>query len=185
MSAALAVDPVVSHVLAATLALVFALAAWHKLRDLGAFASAVAGYEILPARLVPAAAGVLAIVEATAAALVFAAPARTIALATLVALLVLYAGAMGIALARGRRELDCGCFVPAHRRPVGPELVLRNVVLALLGAFALLPATPRALGALDAATVVAGVATGLLLLAAVDQALANAPGLRALRVPRG
>lgn len=174
------VDPVVSRTIAATLAVVFAVAAWHKLRDLRAFAGAVAAYEIAPVRFAGTIAVGLAGVEAVAAALAFVAPLRSAAVAAFVALLLLYAGAMALALARGRRELDCGCFGPARGRPVGPALVLRNLGLAALGALALAPESARPLVGLDVATGCLATAAALLLLASLDQALANAPGLRAL-----
>lgn len=178
-------DPVVGHVIAASLALLFAAAAIHKLRDLRSFGDAVAAYELVPGRLAPAVAALLTGVEVAGAGGVLFAATRPFALATLVCLLLLYAMAMGVALARGRRDLDCGCFGPARRRPVGVGLVARNLALAALGALALLPSSPRALVALDAVTGVAGVASALLLLAAIDQALANAPALRPAQTAKG
>ena len=44
-------------------------------------------------------------------------------------LLALYAGAMAVNLARGRRDLDCGCAGPGVRRPVGEGLLIRNGAL--------------------------------------------------------
>ena len=45
---------------------------------------------------------------------------------------------MGINLRRGRRHIDCGCFQSALKQTLSWTLVMRNVVLALLMAVALL-----------------------------------------------
>jgi len=145
----------------------------------------VTAYEIAPVALAPAVAAGLVGLELCAVALACIPALRSMGVGLFVALLLLYAAAMALALARGRRELDCGCFGPALRRPVGSELVLRNLGLAALGGLALLPETHRTLGTLDLGTIAAATGAALLLLASLDQALANAPGLRALGARKG
>ena len=55
------------------------------------------------------------------------------------ALLLTYAIAIAINLARGRRDLDCGCAGPNERRPIAAWMVWRNVGIAILLAAVLLP----------------------------------------------
>ena len=74
-------------------------------------------------------------------------------------------------LLRGRRALDCGCG--ARPQPLGEGLVVRNVVLVAIALAAALPASGRALVALDAATIAGGAAALAALYAAADAALAN------------
>jgi hypothetical protein len=97
------------------------------------------------------------------------------------ALLALYSAAIVVNLARGRREIDCGCFGPAQRQPLSPALVLRNGVLIALALVCALPAGVRALVPLDALTIAALVAFAALVHGGVNGLIANAPRLRALR----
>jgi hypothetical protein len=139
---------------------IFALALTHKLGSLAAFESAVRGVVI-------GLAGGIGLPGAAALAAV---------------LLAIYASAMAINLARGRRHIDCGCFGPAAEagHTLSGGLLLRNAVLILVSASLLFPAAERALTWLDVAGIAAATAAGLALYAATDQLLANAPRLREL-----
>ena len=175
---ALALDPVFAWVARLALALLFAHAAWHKARDLQAFRAALAGYRLLPERAVGAAALALVGLElATAAALLASRAGGALALALLGA----YTLAIALNLARGRREIDCGCFGPAARQPLSGALVARNLVLLASAALALAPTSARAPHWSDALSVAGGVAFAALAFAAQGALLANAPRLRALR----
>ncbi|MEX2207052.1 MAG: MauE/DoxX family redox-associated membrane protein [Myxococcota bacterium] len=175
---ALTVDPALALVLRAGLALLFASAAAHKLRDFGAFRDALEGYRLVPAPALGVFAGGLIAAElGTAAALVLGEHGGVAA----AALLGLYSAAIALNLARGLREIDCGCFGPALRQPLSLALVLRNLLLIALAGVCLLPVGMRALAPLDALTIAAGVALGALLHGAVNGLIANAPRLRALR----
>ncbi len=143
-------DPVLAIVLRSALALLFASALAHKLRDLPRFVAIVEDYEIGPRALArPLALGV-ALGEA-GAAIAFA---LGLAFAPLLGLALIgtYSAAIGVNLARGRRDIDCGCGGPEGHR-LGPELLVRNGLLALAAVLALVPTTDRALGALDATTI--------------------------------
>lgn len=175
-------DPLVQLVLRTGAALLFLGAALPKLRRPAAFRAALAGYQLLPSRLLPAAGAGLAGAEllvAAGCALPPAAPAACLAGA---ALLALYTGAIAINLARGRRGIDCGCGGPGGARPLGPELALRNALLAGLLLLAALPAGGRSLVWLDALSGVGLLAALVLVYAAADVALANAARLRELEV---
>ena len=139
-------DPVFAWVIHLALALLFAVAAWHKLRDLRAFQATLANYRLLPTAVIAPAALALAACELGVAALLLAPlpepVARHAALASLsslaplaplaaLGLLALYSGALAVNLARGRRDLDCGCLGPAQRQPISPGLLVRNALVAL------------------------------------------------------
>lgn len=181
----LALDPALRGALRVLLAGVMGWAAAHKLRDPAAFRAALAAYALLPRRSVaPVAAGLVALEASIAAGLLWPGAGATPALCA-AALLALYAGAIAVNLARGRRDIDCGCAGPAGGRPLHGSLLARNAVLVAAAALAALPASGRVLGALDAVTIAgAGVAL-MLVYAAADAALAQAPRLAALRAGPG
>jgi hypothetical protein len=177
----IALDPAASWAAAAALALVLAQAAWHKARDLGAFAAAVANYELIPASLAPLAATQLLVAEILLAGTLVLPPLRGAAALGAFALLALYAGAIAVNLARGRRDIDCGCTGPALRQPLSGWLLARNAALAALALAAALPADPRALGAADALPIAGGAGALFALTLAANQLAANAPASRELR----
>lgn len=174
-------DPLPALVLRAALALLFAAAAWHKLRDIGAFRAALDGYGLLPPLwAVPAGALLIAAEIGVALGLCLPGVGRVAALGG-AALLALYGGAMAAALRQGRAGIDCGCAGPAHRQPLRPALIGRNAVLAAAALLAALPAGARPLGALDALAGVAATVTLVALYAAGERLLVTAPALTALR----
>ena len=182
MSGAL-VDPALAGVARGALALMLGAAALAKLRDARAFEGAVAGYALLPARVVPVAARTLPGLELAAAAALLAPGLGPAGAALAAALLGLYSAAIAQSLARGRRDIDCGCFGPAARVPLGGGLLARNAVLLGLAALAALPVTPRALGPADVPALAGGAAAVALLHAAASQLLAHTLALGAERSP--
>lgn len=151
------------------LILLFVRAAWHKIGDYGRFAGFLADYRLLPAALVDSAARALIAAELGCVALL-AWPASGSAGALAAAgLLLLYAVAIAVSLARGQRRIDCGCGgAPQH---LSWALVARNLALAAL-------AVPAAAGGpLDLYAGAVAVLAGLLLWGAyllVEQVIANA-----------
>jgi hypothetical protein len=172
-------DPAVDIALRAGLALLLLVAAGHKLRDLAHFRATLAEYRLLPESLVGGGAVVVVGVEiAIAVALVTARAAGALAAASLLAV---YAAAIGVNLARGRRHIDCGCAGPAERRTLSGWLVARNAALVAVALAGLVPVGARPMIWVDGLTV-AG--TTLLLAgvyAAIDGLIANAPGFARLR----
>ena len=170
------IDPVWSLTLRAGLALLLVSAAAAKLRDLGGFTAALAGYRLLPASLVRPVA--IAFVTAELAlALGLWLPALRASCALGIALLLfLYGLAIAINLARGRRDIDCGCGGPLGRQTLSEALVLRNALLVGAALAAALPVEPRALGWLDGWTLVAAVAAAVVLYVAANTLLASGPG---------
>jgi hypothetical protein len=168
------VDPAIALVVRLAYALLFGAAAAHKLRERRAFRTVLAGYEIVPARAIPAAeVAVVAAELAIAIGLVVPAGAASAA-AVGIALLGLYAGAIAINLRAGRGRIACGCGGWGGEKPITRALVLRNALLAGGLALALVPTSARGLGGLDAITVGAAVLAAALLYSAADVALANA-----------
>src|SRR5216117_2045159 len=168
-------DPVIDVTLRTALALLFFVAAGDKLRDLGRFRATLAEYRLLPAGLVPLAAALVVGAEAAAAG------ARATGLVSAATLLLVYGAAVAINLARGRRDIDCGCAGPAVRRPISGALVARNAALAALALAGLFPVHPRALLWVDALTVAGATAALAAFYASLDRMIAFAPGLARLR----
>src|SRR5579862_3877358 len=161
------IDPAVGALLAGAFALLFASASLHKLLDLKHFAAVFRAYEVLPpalARLSP----LLPILELTVGAALLVGPFRNGAAAAGVMLLFTYALAIGINLARGRRDLSCGCGGPNDRRAIAAWMVWRNLLLAALLGTMLLPWGSRPMGAADTLTIGAGTAVAALLYISLD-----------------
>ena len=172
-----ALDPALHALLRLALAVLFAAAALHKLRDPRGFGDALRGYALLPESWLPAAARAFPAAELLAMVSLLVSGAGFAALPAL-ALLLLYSGAVAVSLARGRGGLDCGCGGPAARRGIGFDLLARNGLLLLAALACLLPAGGRPLVWVDAVTVTAGAALLSLLYAAAETALANAASAR-------
>ncbi len=177
------IDPVWSLALRAGLALLLVSAAGAKLRDLRAFTAAVAGYRLLPAALAGPVAAVFVAAELGIALGLWLPALRPGAALSAAALLSLYGLAIAINLARGRRDIDCGCGGPLARQTLSEALVLRNALLAGIALAAALPVAPRALGWLDRWTIVAAVGTAAVLYTAANVLFAR-PGLRPQRSAR-
>jgi hypothetical protein len=178
---AVELDPALHGALRLSLALLLLAACQHKLRDFAGFRAALAEYRLLPARWASAGAALLLLAElATGLALLLPGSARGAALAAAL-LLLLYSVAIGINLARGRREIDCGCAGPGARRPLSEALIARNALLIAVATACTLTPAARPLVWVDALTVAGGAALLALLYGALDAALENAPRLRELR----
>lgn len=173
-------DPVPFAALRLALATVLAAAAWHKARDLDAFAQVVADYRLLPASVARVAAVSIAGFEvALALGLLLALAPAAFAAA---ALLAAYGAGMSINLVRGRRDIDCGCSGPAARQPLSSALVVRNGVLVLCAlAAGLAPVAGRTPVWLDTLSAVSSAAVLVLVYACANQWIANRSGAEWLR----
>ena len=180
---ALAADPVTVGTLVGALALVMFAAAWHKVTARDEFAQALAAYRLLPDAAIPVVARLLPLVEAAVGACVLLPPTRVPALVALAALVALYAGAIGINLARGRRDIDCGCGGESH--PLSWGLVVRNVVLAGAAVIASRPTIDRSMDWVDAFTLVLGVLAFYALYLMADELLRQASRLARLNHEHG
>lgn len=165
-----AIDPAFSAVVALGIALLFGVAALHKLSDWPRFGAAIAGYRIAPERLVPGLAVAVVALEVAAATLLPLPASRPAGGLLAAGLLGGYALAIGVNLRRGRTNIDCGCFGPSARRPIGAWMVVRNLLLAVVALAAALPVTNRGLTALDVLTI-GGAVTCLAILYAAQEVL--------------
>ncbi len=150
------IDPLVHLLCRAGIALLFATASAHKLRDLRGFEAVLDGYALLPERLPERLLGLLA--RSVAAFEVFVAvgllnePTHRVAAFAAVALLSLYGVAISVNLLRGRRDIDCGCGGPVSDKGLRWSLVARNALLVAVAGTSLFPVGARTLGILDAMT---------------------------------
>lgn len=176
------IDPVINGILEASLALIFLASGIEKIRDFAWFTEAVRQYRLVPdSVLSPVAFAVPAAELAFAAGLLYP-PSRSLAAAGAIALLLLFALAIGINLARGRREIDCGCWGPAAQRSeISGWLVVRNIALALPAGLLLMPDAARAVHWIDFATIGFATIAVLFLFGVFNRLIANAPKLSNLR----
>jgi hypothetical protein len=124
-------------------ALIFLTAAYGKARHWAVFQGVIANYRLLPEVLVAPVAYLLPPVEALLGTALLMSVGSPWPEAAAASLLVLFAIAMGINIARGRRHIDCGCFQSALKQSLSWKLVMRNVVLSpLLGVAALAGGLP-------------------------------------------
>lgn len=149
------------------LAFAFLHAAIPKLVVPRDFERAVENYRLLPPALVHPVAAWLPRVELTCAVALLAGFALAPVAWLVAILLLIFAGAIGLNLARGR-VIDCGCFNSTVPRRIGWRLVTGDLVLAGL-AVAVALASPGVLTVAHAApsTLESGDAIGLVVVAAV------------------
>lgn len=152
-------DPAISWILELGLALLFGVAAGHKLVDRDRFLAVLANYDVVPERLVPLAGLAIISAEIVAALLLVLPPDRAPGVTLSVALLSAYALAIAVNLLRGRTRIDCGCLGFGRHDRIAWTMVTRNLALIALALAALLPASPRELVTLDALTIGASLAT--------------------------
>lgn len=173
------IDPVIDLVLRGGLAAILGHAAFHKLRDRATFEGQLGAYALLPEGLVHPMSRALPLIEGAAALFLLARSEHASLLS--VVLFLLYAGAMGINLGRGRYDIDCGCGGPEGRQTLHWVLVFRNLLLAL-GAFATgLPLGERPLIWADYAIAGLGALTFLALYTALNALFANMPATNRLK----
>jgi uncharacterized membrane protein len=176
----MALDPAIRDLCAFALALIFGASGAMKMRDLEMFQSSLANYRLAPSWMEKPLAYIFPILECAGAMGLLIASTRTTAASMLLALLATFTGAIAINLARGRRNIDCGCFGPMLRQELSGWLLLRNLFLMLVAAAVMLPGNSRALESLDIATILLGATTLVILYASANVAIANLPKLRAL-----
>ncbi len=175
-------DPVVTHMVAAALAMLLLVGAWQKLRDQLAFRTALEAYDIVPATSLSGVfAWLLPAGEVLAAITLVIDRTRTVGVVVGAVLLAVVTAAVIINLLRGRSDLGCGCGGIEDEQTLSWALVARNgVLLALLAVVSLEPAV-RALEWLDYLSVAAGACALYGLYALINQLLANQPRLMRLR----
>lgn len=175
-------DPAVGLLMTATIALLFASASVHKLRDLARFEEIFAAYGVLTFVSRLRLSWVVPVLEAGVAVGLLFDTSRVYAAALGIALLLVYAAAIAVNLKRGRRDLACGCGGPDDRQPIAAWMLGRNSAIALLLAGgACVPWTGRPLGFTDGVTVVGGVVTLALVYLCMEQLMSYAQRVARMR----
>lgn len=176
-------DPVLTMLPSAFFALLFGVAATHKLLAWRLFQQQVADYRVLPRGLDTPAAALLPVCEALLALGWLASATRPLAALASALLLAAYAGAMAWNLRQGRDTIDCGCGGADGSQVIRWALVWRNLLLAapaLAMAWTAAAEPSRALGWIDWLSVDAGALALMGIYLAVNQILANLPPQRVL-----
>jgi uncharacterized membrane protein YphA (DoxX/SURF4 family) len=166
-------DPALGLVLVLAYAALLLPAAWHKVRDLAVFRAVLEAYRLVPRILLGPMSVLLPLAEAGLAVGLLVPASRPVCAVATAVLLLVYAFAIGWNVAHGRTDLDCGCTGPLERRPVAGWMVTRNVILALTALLTALPWDSRTLGWLDLYSIIAALATILLLWLAIDRLYAQ------------
>lgn len=170
------IDPAISRILELSLAMLFGVAAGHKLKDRRRFLAVLANYDLMPGRLVPLVGMAVIGAEIVAALLLVLPLVRAPGVFLSAALLACYALAIAVNLLRGRTRIDCGCLGFGRHDRIAWTMVVRNLALIALALAALLSASPRDLEALDVLTIGASVASIAVLAAALARLGAAAAG---------
>ncbi len=149
-------DPALHYLIVCLLALVFIQGSVSKLLARDEFQGVVANYRLLPAFLVAPFANVLPFAELAAGAGVLLPSTRTLAALLAAGLLLMFSLAIAVNLARGRTEIDCGCFKSALKQTISGWLILRNLFLIVAAISLWIAVGDRSIGLLDYVSVAAG-----------------------------
>ena len=162
-----------------TIAVIFALAAFHAMREWAVFGGIVDQYRIAPRRLALIAARILPPLELLAAATLVMPATGTAGAMLGLCLMALFTTAITVNLARGRVSIDCGCG-GASGQKLSPGLAVRNLVVAF-GLVIALMAPPR--GEVDSVSAIGVIGASLALIGlyfAVNQLMTNVQTFGAL-----
>jgi hypothetical protein len=143
--------------------LIFLLAAVQKVQHWRLLPGAIANYRLLPEWAVSPAAALLPPLEFLVAIGVLSAQLQPWPELAAIALLLLFAGALAVNIARGRIHIDCGCGQMFLAQHLSRPLVARNLMLAALLLPSFVPPAPVPMPALLSA-VAAGLGFFLLYL---------------------
>ena len=174
-------DPTIVTIACAATATIFLGSAALKFSQPTEFRAAVESYRLVPEAMAVVLQWIVPALELAGAIGLVVPTTRSAAALLLLSLIAAFTGAIALNLARGRRELDCGCFGPLLRQPLSGWLVVRNGLLALLVLAAFTPVDARPLASLDYLTIGAAVAALVTLYGAANYLLATAPKITTLR----
>lgn len=181
-------DPVLFYGASAALSCVLLLGALEKVKDMATFSAAVLAYGILPSGVSSAFARVYVLAEIAAGVLLLMPGWQAAGAALALGVLAVATAGVVYNLARGHRDIDCGCGGPASpaagatRTGLSWWLVLRNGALALwtLPALSAFAGQARALQWADAAAVFGLTTTAVALYFTANHLLASHLKLRNL-----
>jgi hypothetical protein len=162
-----------------TIAVIFALAAFHAMREWTVFGGIVEQYRVAPRWLALIAARILPPLELAAAAALVLPRASSVGALLGLCLMALFTVAITVNLVRGRVSIDCGCG-GASGQKLSPGLVLRNLVVAF-GLAVAWAAPPQA--SVDSVTTIGVIGASLALIAlyfAANQLMTNVQAFDAM-----
>ena len=174
-------DPTIVAIACAATATIFFGSAALKFSQPTEFRAAVESYRLVPEAMAAVLGWFIPVLELAGAIGLVVVATRGAAALLLLSLLAAFTGAIALNLARGRRDLDCGCFGPLLRQPLSGWLVARNGLLALLVLAAFTPVDVRPLVSLDYLTIAAAATALVILYGAANYLLSSAPKIAALR----
>jgi len=125
----MSIDPSILIAIRVLGALVFGMAALGKLHHRDEFVGVVANYRLVPEPLVHVVACLVVALETVVVLSIATGVGLAAGAGLAVILLCGFALAMAINLARGRQEIDCGCFQSTLRQRLSVPLMVRNLVL--------------------------------------------------------
>ncbi len=146
----------------------------HKLTRPGRAKEAVHEFAGVPSRLAPAAAALIAAAEMLAGFLLWTQSCRAEGAALAALIWGAYLFLILRAIARGRRDVDCGCSFGAVQHPLGQYQVLRNVWLTGMALLVAAVSAASIGGQVLGSQILAACAL-LALYGALDQAMALMP----------
>ena len=155
------------------LSYLFVTGGWQKLADTAYFHDVITEYRILPASWSLPVARILPVVEICAGLALLIPVLRLPALIWVALLLLGYTLAMGLNIARGRRDLDCGCAGPGQEQTISGWLLGRNLVLVALAMLSGSALLQPSLGWLGWSLALSGTTVLALLYHTFNQLIAN------------
>ena len=165
------IDPLITLVISASLALLFFMAARHKMSSPRQFQAQLAAYDLLPEALLSPLARLLPMIEMALVFLILIPVTRPFAAFVAALLLSVYALAMAVNMLRGRSDIDCGCG--GQPQVLSIWLLLRNAVLVAGTCLLLAPASDRAMAWSDALLLVLMTAVLAMVYLLVEQMVRN------------
>jgi len=122
----------ISSLMRLFLAVIFLASSLPKLRSPQVFTSTVTAYHLLPQRWIRPFARTLPWLELILGLMLLLGWHTQITALVSAALFFLFLVAMGINLARGRKDLGCGCSGKKHAQKISWKTIVRNLALILL-----------------------------------------------------
>lgn len=174
-------DPVAAIALSLLLSYVLVDAGLHKLRDRLRYGAIIDGYRLLPSGVGARIALPLGALEAGLGALLLLPLTREPAIAAAALLIAIYFLGIALNLARGRRDIDCGCGAPDQAQRLSPALLLRNALLVAVALSLLVTPAASPLHWSGWVSALFCGAVAALLYASINTLLANAQMLERLR----
>jgi hypothetical protein len=165
------IDPLIVLILSASLALLFYMAARHKMSAPGQFKAQLAAYELVPEFMLPAVAKILPYIEMAVVFLILVPFSRPVAAVVAATLLTVYALSMAVNMLRGRADIDCGCG--GQPQLLSSWLLLRNGVLVAGCCLLLAPVSERAMTWADGSFLVLMTAVLAMVYLLVEQLVRN------------